>query len=57
MCAGFPRASSSKELPHGSLTNKGPGDPGRIGNNLRVVGKIICDSLNNWQRPREGFIK
>jgi hypothetical protein len=57
MCAGYPSTSSSEEVPCDSLTNTGPGDPGQIGSNLRVVGVIIWGSLNNWQCPLEGFIK
>jgi hypothetical protein len=39
-----------------TVITTGPGDPGRIGSNLRVVGIIIWGSLNNWQYPL-GFIK
>jgi hypothetical protein len=44
MCAGYPRTSPSEGVPRDSVINTGPGDPGRIGSNLRVVGIIIWGS-------------
>jgi hypothetical protein len=41
MCAGLPRTTSSEQVPRDFLINTEPGDPRRIGSNLRVAGKII----------------